>query len=380
MDNNFYELLRTHRGQVAQLLGRNELFSAVPEDWHVVVTDISGSSVAVAAGLHKTVNLIATGSIVCVLNISRKHNIVIPFFFGGDGATFLIPNSLVAEVLGELVVYRDQVFNSFGLVLRVGNIAVSQIYAAGQKLRIAKYRKSSKLVLPMVTGNGLNYAEILIKGSDALIADKTSGHLEVDLSGLQCRWDQFAPPIDTNEILTLLVSAVKDNDQGPIFGKVLNELDQIYGFPHERQPISESRLKITSIFWNVRITLLTRTGSLKWYNVLKEWLSVSYEYLYFQLISGKHYLNALVETADTLVLDGRINTVISGDEKQRERLMIFLADLEDNGEILFGMHISQGSVISCYVPDHRDGEIHFIDGSEGGYTNASRMLKRKLHK
>jgi hypothetical protein len=37
-------------------------------------------------GLHETINLVATGSIVAVLNIAYKAKITVPFFFGGDGA------------------------------------------------------------------------------------------------------------------------------------------------------------------------------------------------------------------------------------------------------------------------------------------------------
>jgi len=93
---------------------------------------------------------------------------------------------------------------------------------------------------------------------------------------------------------------------------------------------------------------------------------------------GKKYLHRLVELSDTLIIDGRINTVISGTEQQRELLIASLNQMEQDGEIIFGWHASEESVMSCYVRDRLDQHIHFVDGSEGGYTKAASMLKKKL--
>ncbi|MEO7214587.1 MAG: DUF3095 family protein [Mucilaginibacter sp.] len=379
MEEHFYESLPVHQGTVGAIFNKDHLFAAVPPGWEIVLTDISGSTAAVAEGMHKAVNLIATGSIVCVLNIAHKHKIAIPFFFGGDGATFLVPKSLLAEVLETVWIYRNQTASNFGLALRVGNVSVAEVYASGQTLKIAKFSSSASFTIPMILGNGLNFAEQLIKGANSIRLVEDSGKFEVDLSGLQCRWDQIPPPVDTDEVITLLVSAVKLNDQGPAFSKVLAELDNIYGVPKKRQPISESKLRINSTLRDVGMTMLVRVGTKKWYAVLKEWFSVAYEYLYFKTGSGKTYLTTLVEMSDTLVLDGRINTVISGNREKRKQLLSALTYLEKNGEILYGIHVSNASVMSCYVPDHMDGHIHFVDGSGGGYTQASRMLKAKIN-
>ncbi len=379
MEEHFYESLPLHRGPIGAILNQEHHFCTVPEGWEIVLTDIRGSSVAVDSGMHKAVNLIATGSIVCVLNIAHKHQVMIPFFFGGDGATFLVPGSLVEEILETLWVYHEQIADNFGLTLRVGNVSVAKVYASGQKLKIAKFSSSTKFIIPMIIGNGLNYAEHLIKSAVTLNPVKNPGQFEVDLSGLQCRWDQIPPPVDDNEVVTLLASATQLNDQGPAFSKVLTELDNIYGIPQIRQPISESKLRINSSLRDVGMAMLVRAGTKKWYAVLKEWFSVAYEYLYFRTGSGKTYLMTLVEMSDTLVLDGRINTVISGNREQRERLLSALQALEKSGEILFGIYVSHASIMSCYVPDHMDGNIHFVDGSGGGYTQASRMLKAKIN-
>ena len=84
--------------------------------------------------------------------------------------------------------------------------------------------------------------------------------------------------------------------------------------------------------------------------------------------------------SDTLVIDGRINTVISGTAAQRELLQTALNKLENEGEIFYGLFVSTESVMSCYVRNMDDRHIHFIDGAEGGYTKAAGLLKHKIHK
>lgn len=64
-------------------------FHSVPSDWHVVITDIISSTKAIEEGRYKQVNLLGASSIAAVLNIASE--IEIPFVFGGDGATLLIP-------------------------------------------------------------------------------------------------------------------------------------------------------------------------------------------------------------------------------------------------------------------------------------------------
>jgi hypothetical protein len=43
--------------------------------------------------------------------------------------------------------------------------------------------------------------------------------------------------------------------------------------------------------------------------------------------------------------------------------------LEEKGKIKYGLHVSEQSVMSCYVRDMKKGDqIHFVDGAGGGYT------------
>jgi hypothetical protein len=376
--DQFYHQLPAYKGALAELLKSDELFHQVPADWHVIITDIKGSTAAVFQGRHETINLIATGSIVAVLNFVFKKGVTIPFFFGGDGATFIVPPSVLDMVMDLLLLYKESTLLNFNLDLRVGTLGVQQIYDKGEELRISKFSFSDSFSIPVILGHGLNYAERIIKGEDYLFSREEKSENELDLSGMQCRWDKIGPPENSDEIVTLLIIAGKGVSQSLVFSRVIGYLDQIYGDSRKRQPISVSKLKLKTTFNRLRLEMRAKIGEVRLFELIQNWLLNLYGAIYFRTERGKNYLNRLVEMSDTLVIDGRINTVICGNELQRQTLLAALDTLEKNGEIIYGIHVSNDAIMSCYVRDLEDGHIHFVDGSEGGYTKAAKVLKAKL--
>lgn len=378
LTDHFYNDLPANRMALADLLVKASLFHPVPANWHVIITDIKGSTQAVQSGLHETVNLIATGSIVTVLNLAFRVGITVPFFFGGDGATFIVPPSIVDQAMQGLLLYQLNTSENFNLELRVGVVPVQEIYQEGHELNISKFSLSDAFSIPVILGKGLSFAEQLIKAEDYLFASELAPAGELDLSGMQCRWDKIDPPEHSQEIVTLLVMAVGTVSPALVFSKVIRHIDEIYGPPQKRQPISVAKLKLKSSFDRLSVEMRARIGKIRFFELLKSWLINLYGYIYFQTASGKNYLNRLVEMSDTLVMDGRINTVISGNQAERFQLLKVFDELEQAGELVYGVHVSGDSVMSCYVRDLKDGHIHFVDGAEGGYTQAARQLKAKL--
>jgi Protein of unknown function (DUF3095) len=376
--DRFYSHLPVNRIPLSDLLTEDHLFYPIPADWHVIITDIKGSTAAIQSGLHQTVNLVATGSIVAVLNISFKANITIPFFFGGDGATFIVPPAVKNTAMRALQLYKKHTLDNFQLALRVGSIPVADIYAAGHELRVTKFNSSGNFSIPIILGDGLSYAERLIKGPDYLHPDQAPHTEELDLSGMQCRWDRIKPPENNHEVVTLIVSAAQGIQQAAAYRDVILHIDEIYGSPEKRQPISVARLRLKATFTRLGLEIRARFGSMRFLHLLQTWLTTSLGYLYFQTKPGKTYLSRLVEMSDTLVIDGKINTVISGTEQQRLQLEAALNTLEQADRIRYGVYVSRESVMSCYVRDMKDDHIHFVDGAEGGYTKAAGILKLKL--
>ncbi|MGG7663992.1 DUF3095 domain-containing protein [Dyadobacter sp. BHUBP1] len=377
-NEQFYSRLPANHISLGELLTEEHLFYNVPESWHVVITDIRNSTGAVAGGVHETVNLIATGSIVSVLNIAFKAGITVPFFFGGDGATFIMPPAIADAAMRALAVFRKNTMENFALDLRIGIVAVSEIYANGYELRLSKLRVSGAFSIPVILGDGLYYAEKLIKSEHYRFEYEPKPDDELDLRGMQCRWDKIGPPEMDQEVVTLLVTAPAGKKQAELFAKVMEHIDGIYGPFPSRRPISVARLIWRTTFKKMEMEMRVREGSTSMLGLAASWIAWLFGYVYFRTSYGRSYLNSLVEMSDTLVIDGKINTVITGTPAQRERLQAALDAMEAAREIHYGLHVSGESVMSCYVHDLKDGHIHFIDGAEGGYTKAAGMLKQKL--
>ena len=195
---------------------------------------------------------------------------------------------------------------------------------------------------------------------------------------MQCRWDKIEPPENSEEIVTLIVMAQDYGQQAEVFSNVIQCLDQIYGSPEKRQPISVSKLIFRTSFNSLGQEMKHRLGKIKFFELVKSWFINIYGYVYFRTERGKNYLKQLVAMSDTLVMDGRINTVITGTEKQRLALQNAFDILENTQEMLYALYVSGESIMSCYVRDLEDDHIHFVDGAEGGYTQAAGILKQKI--
>lgn len=377
--NQFYTNLPLREMALSDLLAQANLFAAVPEDWQVIITDIKGSTQAVQSGLHQEVNLIATGSIIAALNIARAQDIGIPFFFGGDGATLLAPQPLLHPIMQALREHQENSARLLDLELRVGHIPVNTIYEQALQLRLAKVKISDIYSIPVVIGNGLRFAETLIKGPDFQGFHPNLTDSTLNLEGMECRWNKIKPPKNSNEIVCLLVDVPNESLHAQVFKQVLDSIDRIYGPQLQRNPISVPQLRLQATPGKIAREMRVKLGRFNLVYLIINWLGTLFGKFYFEHYqSGKSYLQTLVALADTLVLDGRINTVISGTPQQRMELTKTLDKIEQEGNMKYGLHISPESVMSCYVRDRQDQHIHFVDGSEGGYTKAAGVLKQKL--
>jgi len=374
----YFTDLPVHRQPVSGVLADPALFADVPEDWEVIISDVRGSTQALNEGRHQVVNLVATGSIIAALNIAHRAGVALPFFFGGDGATLAVPAALARPIEQALLVHRDNTRANFGLDLRVGGVSVAQLRARGQTLKLARVEIAPGFVIPVALGQGLSEAERIVKGASAP-PRPAPADIAPDMEGMECRWDSIRPPADTQEVLCLLVIVRDRVRQGALLADVLRQIDTIYGPLAQRTPIARQRMKLKPTFAKVEVEMRAKLGGFDFAYLVGKWFYTVIGRLYFAFTrAGDHYLDRLVQLSDTLMIDGRINTIISGTAAQREALIAALARREQDGEIVFGMQICNASVMSCYVRDRRDQHIHFVDGLGGGYTQAATMLKRKM--
>ncbi|MGY8908428.1 MAG: DUF3095 domain-containing protein [Flavobacteriales bacterium] len=380
---SFYKNITKNEISLKDLLQNENLFSSVPKNWHIIVTDVLGSSNAVAEGKHKDVNLTATGSIIAVLNALKKIDptLRIPYFFGGDGATFMVPSSIIDDLLIVLTDYSLHIKRTLGLDLRVGSLVVDDVYQHKYTLRISKLKINNYLTTPVILGNGLKYAESKIKENFTKEVNLKEEEVKVDLEGMECRWDEIYPSGHNKKIVCLLIGATSETKQAEIFNEIMNEIDYIFGNLNKRNPITMKNLKLKPTFEKIRKEMHTRIGVFRSAYLMNNWLITFLGQYYFKFFkAGKLYLYRVTQLSDTIMLDGSINTVISGDEKQLGKLRFFLDTLETQKKIIYGFHKTYASIMSCYVEDREKKHIHFVDGTEGGYTTASVEYKIKQRK
>lgn len=379
-DKQFYKNLRPFKGTLIELLGDDTYFVDVPKSWHVVVVDILNSTSAVNAGNHHQVNLTATGAIISVLNAIRKvkRSNEIPYFFGGDGATFIVPSSLLNKIIHVLENYRIHIKRKIELVLRVGEIPVSKLIESEVQLKIAKHRLTDKLSIPIVLGDGLKVAESIIKSSFKEEETTAFDETLLNLEGMECRWDQILPDQQQTKVVCLLLDASLEKDQRNVYKKVLAQMDEEFGKFENRQPIKSNNLKLDPNPTKVWEEMKIRLTSTSWMYFFKSWLKSNFGRIYLNLTSsGKQYLSQIEQLSHTFMLDGMINTVFTAEQKSIDRFIAFLDEMERDKKLIYGIHVTHASVMSCYVLDRRTTHSHFVDGTEGGYTSAAKMFKIK---
>ena len=378
---NFYRDIKALKLPLAKALVDNSFFE-LPSDWYVVIADIKNSTAAVADGRHNDVNLVAAGSLIAALNIAKEKRVEIPFFFSGDGGAVLVPGDIADDVISALNRHNENAQKNFGLTMHLGSLSVQDVFSRGAALRIAKIQVGENLTKSLVVGNGLKVAEQFIKkGSNSI--QIVSNSLDLNMTGLECRWDKVKPPTDENEIVCYLVEATNQSMQTGVYRDVLTKMDEIYGSLESRSPLSVNRLKLLLNLKKMDNEMKVKFGrwrTLYYFRMLFENLLGQ---LFFGLnlklggIRGRHYLSQLIANADTLTIDGRINTIISGKTEKRKQLIDYLKSQEEKGMLIFGHHISKESIMTCYIENMNAKHIHFVDGSDGGYTEAAKELKAK---
>ncbi len=364
------------------LVANDALYQEVPDDWLVVLTDIRGSTKAVQDGRYKEVNLVGAATISSYVNIIGTLDL--PFVFGGDGATLLVPIAVSQLVLEDLARLKRLSQQEYGLELRIGYVAVGTLKARGCPVKVAKYELSPGNYLAQFKGGGLTLAEDMIKGN------APQAHLLTDapvtgpahLYGLSCRLNPLKST--RGQVLTILCKPLHETPEHPILPVLLEQLTAILNddlrsaTPVRPENVSwpvfprkfslEARLKsFSSIFvvnWIVNyVWALVSNRVLAWGIATKKFDAEQYKV--------KQKLNS-----DFKKYDETLRMVLDCTPAQIEAIQQLLADYQQRGRIIYGTHLSSEALMTCVVPSaSTDHHVHFIDGAMGGYTLAATQLK-----
>lgn len=367
----------------------SRLHADVPQDWWVVIADVAGSTKAIEAGAYKKVNTVGVACIAAVVNVDR--NIDLPFIFGGDGATFAVPEQLRERVIMALRAAQQLARESFDLLLRVGLVRVSELVAQGYWVRLGKLRLSPNVTQPVLSGRGWEEAERRVKtpgASGVLLVEETGGPVEGSFEGFECRW-QGVPSFHDHKLALLVAATSKDADANlATYQHVFALIQSIYGDVAQYHPLHAGQLRPTlnpfllSHEWRVRSAQSGTWSRLTYF--VRMWLqNLAGMFLFArnldtETVQWSRYREELVENSDFRKFDGMLRMVMDGTEAQAGELERQLETECAAGRLVYGMHKSRQALVTCLVQSYNGNHLHFVDGSDGGYALAARALKRQL--
>lgn len=353
-----------------------------PSDWWIVMADVVNSTDAINRGQYKQVNAIGASVITVILNLDRATEI--PYAFGGDGATCLIPPQLKDRAEEALVGVKRIAIDSFELHLRAKLVCIADILAAGHSLWVGRLGVSHALSLAAFLGTGWDAAEAILKGE---AEHDTASVPTPNLAGLECRWD--AIPSQRGRKMSVLVQSVDPSLEAAkaTYTELMDGIRQIFGSEGAYHPVDTSLLRLV---WNP-FRLLTEAkaratkwgGRIAWDGCRIALLSLMGKFLIrlnVRKAKGRWggYPQEVVDRSDYLKFDGKLKVVLDGTSRQEEALRTWLESLHRQGKIFYGCHSASTALITCLVHSYSSFHVHFIDASDGGYALAAIGLKKQL--
>lgn len=363
-------------------------YRAAPDDWLVVIADISGSTNAILEGRYKDVNMVGAATITAVINVTRAHDI--PYVFGGDGATMLIPPQSLPRVRQALLKTRALAQTEFGLNLRIGAVPVHRVRDENAEVLVAKYQLSPGNYMAVFNGGGVGMVDKLIKQDDGsqgyLIADEpTEGAL--DLGGLSCRWEPLSAR--RGVMLSMLIQALADSHEEAtaVYKEVMTRLDTVFGTSaNNAKPISSENMKFKwpprGLKSEAKATAGDGSYAKRLFLLYCESLFQSFLNV-FNLKAGGYnaplYRSELIENSDFRRFDDTMRIVMDCTTDEVREIEAVLAEFRSTGSIAYGLHEANTALMTCLVFSLTESEhVHFIDGGDGGFSIAAKQLKQQL--
>lgn len=361
-------------------------YTRVPEDWYVLITDICESTAAIAAGRYKEVNLLGASSIIAVLN--ALPGVEIPYVFGGDGASLVVPPGDLAAARQALLGVRHLAQAAYGLDLRVGVVPV-EVINQQHPLQIAKFRQSPRYCQASFIGGGMTLATELVKREARYRLEGGGDRPVADLTGLECRWQEV--PSLYGHTLSLIVASLQSANETSeqIYREVFQTIRDIFGDPDAYHPVATDALQLTLSPRQLRAEMRLRSPTAgrwtRWQYQGRIWAAN----LLGRVLMGRgltvggvdwgSYKQAVREATDFQKIDDVLRMVISGTSAQTQLLVQYLERRSQSGHLAYGLHVSDRAVLTCLIFDRQNRHFHLIDTADGGYALAAQDLKNQLH-
>jgi len=356
------------------------VYRAAPDDWLLALTDIVGSTEAIAAGRHKTVNFVAAMAIAGARNLCAPEPI--PILFGGDGAVLMAPARQQTAVRQMLARVRGVAWREHRLRLRVGMVPVSALRSQGCDVLVARYEPTPGNSFGVFAGGGISVLEDAIRGRAwpelgalAAVPQMLDDGLAVDMSGLSCRW----APLQSKhgKMLTLIIQGA--DDPGAVFAEVMRLAGQD-GDPRPARP-ETLRTAWPPQDFMLEVRARCRGGWLPWWTlrVLAETLLAKAVIARGKPLGGfdpQRYKLEIRSNTDFCRHDRTLCFVIDCTLPRIDAIRAHVEACAAKQAFDWGMNISDTALMTCLVTSETEGlHVHFVDGGGGGYTRAAKQLK-----
>lgn len=362
-------------------------YALAPASSLIVMTDVAGSTKAIEGGHYKDVNALGVASIVALCNAMR--DIELPFMFGGDGATLLVPASRRAAAERALRGVRSLAESAFGMTLRASIVPLADLLDEGHVARVARFRASSHIRLAMFSGGAFARAEQWLKAPERNPRYEVSaeGESAADFEGFECRWRPLASQRGHTVSLIVRALAPTEAERTQTYKNLLHAFDRIVD-GDACHPVKLNELELEGWLGDFSVEARVRAGGSSGPEYSAARRSARKQTFLGKLLTasglaaggfdGKLYKRALVQNCDFRKFDDSLRMVVDLNVAEIYRLESRLSAEHRAGRLAYGLHRSDAALITCLVRSYSGDHVHFIDGSDGGYALAAQELKAQL--
>ena len=356
-------------------------YRRAPDDWVLVVTDIVGSTAAIADGQHKTVNFVAAMAIAALKNLCAPTPL--PFLFGGDGSVVMVPPQHAQAARLALARVRGFALREFAMQLRVGLASVADLRRFGSDVLVGRFEPTPGNSFGVFLGGGVGMLETAVRGrgdpaliAQAVIPADLDDGVPVDLAGLSCRWNPLQS--GRGKMLTLIIHGAAN--PGAVHAAVMRLAGQGGG---ETQAV---RLDTLSTSWPPKGFMLEAQATRGSRPLFVAVLRVLFETLLARIILAvgrpvggfepDKYMKEVTTNTDFCKHDETISFVIDCPVDCIAKIKAYLDQQMAAGSLRYGMNVSETALMTCLVTSASGGlHVHFVDGGDGGYTTAAKTMK-----
>jgi hypothetical protein len=251
----------------------------------------------------------------------------------------------------------------------------------GGEVLVGRYEPTPGNSFGVFLGGGVNLIEQALKqrGNSELadlltVPPELDDGAPVDLSGLSCRWDELRSV--RGKMVTLIIHGAAD--PGEVYASVMHLVGD--GDPRP------ARLENLATRWPPQGFLLeARALRGRWpLPLMALWVLAKTALVgilfvrrrRFGPFDPQRYLGEIATNTDFCKHDTTVSFVIDCPKDKIAAIRQTLDERAGRGELRYGMHLSATALMTCLVTSAlANKHVHFIDGGDGGYTNAARELK-----